>query len=841
LAANEAKSKLLVSVSRELRTPLSVIIGMNDFLLDTNLEIEQRMLVEQVRTSADGLLALLDDINDLTTIDAGKLQQSLVDFDARTILEDAIDVVAIDAITKGLEISGYIDPALPTRVHGDADHLRQILVNLLANAIKYTSTGGVYVTVELEKDSESELTYIFSVQDTGPGVSSETQGVIFELDDESGLATGSGLRLTMSYRMCCLLGGEMKCESTLGRGTRICFTLTFRRTAHKDAAVCSNLVLPAAQGKSVLVVAADEHLREAVTCSAAFFGFNTRSVESLAEMAKLDQHGESATVTIVCPAMRASNPTTRAAAQPAGADDLHASIRAIGARPAGCGVALLLCPITQMGHAAEVRRSIGAVGVYSISSRPVRLSALSSVLQASLDKSFVRVGGTLAEEELEVVEKYLGDDDDLDELMGGSYSAAQVKAMRTLITVGPDLKGPLCALFLAGRHSCEACSSANEVKVMVTDKDGRITFDCLVLDLALLGRKVLQALVKELHHMRRRAPDRRRLIILAIVDQDGAQDTNIHTSILGAGVHSLIAKPLTALKLQHALASGAAAATMGCATDGLDPPPSLSTASPSTSKPAAGEVSPVRRSDETGPKRVLVVDDDAGQQRVLKSILAKENFEVELAKDVAAARVAAGTTCFDLVIVKAALAAGCDAAAELRDAQKGLGLQRMLPIIGIVNSATAAEEVLKCEAAGMSRTLCKPVVKDAFLEAVHDCIQKSIGPSVPDGGGSSAEAAGVIGPRPLKILVADDDAGQRLMLKAMLTKDEHSVVLVDNGADAVSSARLSRFDLIFLQGFMPVMNGWEAFRLIRRSEVETGQILKSTLHSDIHIVSVLGC
>ena len=86
------------------------------------------------------------------------------------------------------------------------------------------------------------------------------------------------------------------------------------------------------------------------------------------------------------------------------------------------------------------------------------------------------------------------------------------------------------------------------------------------------------------------------------------------------------------------------------------------------------------------------------------------------------------------------------------------------------------------------------------------------------------------GQRPLKILVADDDAGQRLMLKAMLTKDEHSVVLVDNGADAVSSARLSRFDLIFLQGFLPVMNGWEAFRLIRRSEVETGADKFSKVH-----------
>ena len=162
VAANEAKSKFLASVSRELRTPLSVIMGMNDLLLETSLEMEQRTLAEQVRASADALLALLDDVNDLTTIEAGKLEQSLVDFDARTILEDAIDVVSIDAITKGLEISGYMDAKLPTRVHGDADHLRQILVNLLANAIKYTSTGGVYVKVEVDKESERELTYVAS-------------------------------------------------------------------------------------------------------------------------------------------------------------------------------------------------------------------------------------------------------------------------------------------------------------------------------------------------------------------------------------------------------------------------------------------------------------------------------------------------------------------------------------------------------------------------------------------------------------------------------------------------------------------------------------------------------
>ena len=676
--------------------------------------------------------------------------------------------------------------------------------------------------------------YVIHVEDTGPGISSETLATLFQLDDDSGtVQSGSGLRLTMSHRMCRLLGGEMKCESTLGKGTRIIFSLTFGKTGHADGEPSSALLLPGAQGKSVLVVATDARLRHGVAGKVAGFGFTTRSVASLAEMAQLDEQGQSASVTIVCPSLQASNPTTGATVQASGGgDDLDASIRAIGARPGACGTSLLLCPITQLGQAAEVRRKVGAV--YCISSRPVRLSALSGVLEACLDNSFMRLPSVMLRD---ATEELSGAGDD-DMLLGGSSSTAQVNALRILVAVSPELKAPLRALLVAGKHSCEICSSGNEVKMMVTDMHGAMVFDCLVVDHALLGTKGLLALVKDLQHMQRRAPGQRRLAILALVDAEAAQDTNI----IASGVHSVITKPLTRLNLQYALASSAAAAATckgdkGGASDAVHAAALHSGAAPAPASAAAAVAAHAVQEggEETGVKRVLVVDDDAGQQRVLKSILSKDNFEVELTKDVAAAMAAAAKSRFHLVVLKAAMAGkpGSDAAAVQQDEKMGAWL-RTVPVIGIVNATTAEEEEGKCQAAGISvrRTLCKPVKKDALLEMAHECIRLSLAPAAPEGSGSSGGGAGVgvaagageeqarkIGEQQLKVLVADDDAGQRLMLKAMLTKDGHSVQLVDNGEGAVKSANSARFDLIFLQGVMPIMAGWEALNLIRRGEV----------------------
>ena len=155
-AANDAKSQFLATMSHEMRTPLNVIMGMSQLIMDTILSAEQRKFTEQIMTSSESLLILINDILDLTKVEAGKLELSSVHFDVRQVMEDAVDSVASKALGKGLEICSYLDPTVSTFVDGDPDRLRQILLNLLSNAIKFTNTGQVYIVVEPEEETLDE-------------------------------------------------------------------------------------------------------------------------------------------------------------------------------------------------------------------------------------------------------------------------------------------------------------------------------------------------------------------------------------------------------------------------------------------------------------------------------------------------------------------------------------------------------------------------------------------------------------------------------------------------------------------------------------------------------------
>jgi PAS domain S-box-containing protein len=178
-AANDAKSQFLATMSHEMRTPLNVIMGMNELVMDTPLTDEQRKFSQQIKTSSESLLVLINDILDLTKIEAGKLELVSVEFDLRTALEDAVDSVAGRAMAKGLEICCYMDPAAQTRILGDPDRLRQILLNLFSNGIKFTAKGQVYVVVEMEEVTATHQTFRFKVYDSGIGISAEGQKKLF--------------------------------------------------------------------------------------------------------------------------------------------------------------------------------------------------------------------------------------------------------------------------------------------------------------------------------------------------------------------------------------------------------------------------------------------------------------------------------------------------------------------------------------------------------------------------------------------------------------------------------------------------------------------------------------